>query len=219
MNKNKQSLHSTHVIANHILVSFHVAFISSLLNIPAQLYGPAVLKFVFVSHETIISAVFWLISFHTGIAIHEMGHYLRAVRVDALEESILPQAKKKQSSGFFGRLVWYAGMFLTIPYGRFRGVKKEGLTYYPEAPFNLSVAASGPMTSGRLAIAMLPIAVILLLIGLIGHYDLPTYIGRLILSWLIQVSTGNTEKEKPRRRASQVRLNMLKMPGLPKQGQ
>lgn len=174
-------LHSTHVIANHILVSFHVAFISSLLNIPAQLYGPAVLKFVFVSHETIISAVFWLISFHAGVAIHEMGHYLRAVKSNALKEDLLPEAKIKARRNFFGRLIWYAGMFLKIPYGKFAGVKKEGLTYYPEAPFNLSVAAAGPAISRKMALVMLPLAIILLIIGLTLHYDLMTYIGRLCL--------------------------------------
>jgi enolase len=181
MNKNKQSLHSTHVIANHILVSFHVAFMSSLLNIPADLYGPDVLKFVFTSYETIISALFLLISFHTGVAIHEMGHYLRAVKSNALKENILPEAKRNAGRNFFGRLMWYTGMFLQIPYGKFAGVKKEGLTYYPEAPFNLSVAAAGPAISGKMALVMLPLAIILLIIGLTLHHDLMTYIGRLCL--------------------------------------
>lgn len=177
----KHYLHSDHVIANHILVSFHVAFISSLLNIPAELYGPDVLKFVFISYETIISACFWLITFHTGIAIHEMGHYLKAVRVDALDENLLPPAKKKLKQSFLSRLGWYLSMFLFIPYGKFRGVKKEGLTYYPEAPFNLSVAAAGPRISGRLAVVSLPIAIILLILGLSGHLDMLIYIGRLFL--------------------------------------
>jgi len=174
-------LHSDHVIANHILVSFHVAFISSLLNIPAELYGPFVLRFVFISYETLISAFFWLVTFHTGIAIHEMGHYIKAVRADALDESLLAPAKKKMNSGFFSRLVWYTGMFLAIPYGKFRGIKKEGLTYYPEAPFNLSVAAAGPSISGRLAMFALPIAIILLVTGLSSHIDILVYIGRLFL--------------------------------------
>jgi enolase len=185
MNKQYQRiagfLHSDHVIANHILVSFHVAFISSLLNIPAQLYGPHVLRFVFTSYETVISIIFWLFTFHTGIAIHEMGHYLKAVRNDALDESLLPQAKKHMSKGFLSRIFWYIGMFFAIPYGKFRGIKKEGLTYYPEAPFNLSVAAAGPKVSGRLAMIALPVAIILLVTGASGHYDLFIYIGRLAL--------------------------------------
>ncbi len=174
-------LHSGHVIANHILVSFHVAFISSLLNIPADLYGPDVLKFVFTSYETVVSAIFWLISFHIGIAIHEMGHYLRAVKSNALKENLLPEAKKNAGKNLFGRLIWYIGMFMKIPYGKFPGVKKQGLTYYPEAPFNLSVAAAGPAISRKMALVVLPLAVILLLIGLIQHHDLMIYIGRLCL--------------------------------------
>jgi hypothetical protein len=77
---NKPKLHSGWVIANHILVSFHVAFISSVLCIPAALHGKGVLGFVFTSPDTLISAIFWFLSFHTGIAVHEMGHYHRAVR-------------------------------------------------------------------------------------------------------------------------------------------
>jgi len=73
-NKIFQKLHEGWVIANHILVSFHVAFISSVLSIPSELKGRSVLGFVFTSPDTIVSAAFWYISFHTGIVIHEMGH-------------------------------------------------------------------------------------------------------------------------------------------------
>ncbi len=177
----KQKLHSGWVIANHILVSFHVAFISSVLCIPKELYGKEVLGFVFTSFDTIISAIFWFISFHTGIAIHEMGHYLRAVKLNALNENILPAAQKRYKSTGFSKLFWYIEMFLKIPYGKFKGVKKEGLTYYPEAPFNLSVAAAGPAISGNMAMVMLPIAVILLAIGLVSDRLILTYIGRLCL--------------------------------------
>lgn len=181
MNHIKQKLHSGWVIANHILVSFHVAFISSVLCIPKGLQGKEVLGFVFTSFDTIISAIFWFISFHTGIAIHEMGHYLRAVKLNALNENILPAAKLRYKSRGLPKLFWYLEMFIKIPYGKFRGIKKEGLTYYPEAPFNLSVAAAGPEISGNMALVMLPIAVILLAIGLIGDYIVLTYIGRLCL--------------------------------------
>jgi len=177
----KQKLHSGWVIANHILVSFHVAFISSVLCIPKELHGKEVLGFVFTSFDTIISAIFWFVNFHTGIAIHEMGHYLRAVKLNALNENILPAAQKKYKSTGFAKLCWFIEMFLKIPYGKFTGVKKEGLTYYPEAPFNLSVSAAGPEISGNMALVMLPIAIILLALGLIGDYMIATYIGRLCL--------------------------------------
>jgi len=169
------------VIANHILVSFHVAFISSVLSIPAELKGKGVLGFVFTSPDTIVSAIFWYVSFHTGIAIHEMGHYLQAVRLNALNDNILPQAQKRMKSPGIGKFFWFLEMFVKIPYGKFEGVKRDGLTYYPEAPFNLSVAAAGPAMSRNLAMAMLPIAVVLLVWGLAGNVPLPVYFGRLAL--------------------------------------
>jgi enolase len=180
-NKIYQKLHEGWVIANHILVSFHVAFISSVLSIPAELKGKSVLGFVFTSPDTIISAAFWYISFHTGIAIHEMGHYLQAVRLNALNESILVRAQKRWKSTGFGKLAWYMEMYIKIPWGKFEGVKREGLTYYPEAPFNLSVAAAGPASSGNLALCMLPLAAALLVWGLVGNTALPVYFGRLAL--------------------------------------
>ncbi|KPK73267.1 hypothetical protein AMJ87_02210 [candidate division WOR_3 bacterium SM23_60] len=180
-NRSTPYLHSGWVIANHILVSFHVAFISSILSIPAELYGTAVLRFVFFSSETIISALFWLITFHTGVAVHEMGHYLRAVKLNALKENLLPAAKKRRAQPLVRRFLWYCSMFFRIPYGAFPGVKREGLTYYPDAPFNLSVAAAGPMTSRTLAFIMLPLAIVLLVVGLSVQFELGIYIGRLFL--------------------------------------
>jgi enolase len=177
----KQNLHSGWVIANHILVSFHVAFISSILCIREGIAGRDVLAFVFTSTETIVSAVFWFFSFHTGIAIHEMGHYLQAVRLNALKENLLPEAQKKIKADFFTKLLWYIKMYLLIPYGAFAGVKREGLTYYPDAPFNLAVAAAGPTSSGNMALVMLPVAAVLLVIGLIQNIEIMIYLGRLSL--------------------------------------
>lgn len=176
-----QKLHEGWVIANHILVSFHVAFISSLLSIPAELKGQGVLGFVFTSTDTIISTAFWFISFHTGVAIHEMGHYLKAVRLNALNDDILPRAQQRLKSKGPARLFWFLEMFLKIPYGKFEGVKRDGLTYYPEAPFNLSVAAAGPAMSRNLAFVMLPVAGFLLIWGLVGKATVPVYFGRLAL--------------------------------------
>jgi len=178
---NRTKLHSGWVIANHILVSFHVAFISSVLCIPAALHGKGVLGFVFTSPDTIISTIFWFLSFHAGIAVHEMGHYLQAVRLNALSEKILPEAQRRMRRPFLSRIFWRLEMFVKIPYGKFVGVKKEGLTYYPEAPFNLAVAAAGPAASGNMALVMLPIAVILLAVGLVGNLPVILYPGRLVL--------------------------------------
>jgi enolase len=103
------------------------------------------------------------------------------VKLNALNESILPDAQKRYRSKGLAKILWYIEMFIKIPYGKFTGVKKEGLTYYPEAPFNLSVAAAGPEMSGNMALVMLPIAIILLAGGLIGEHIILTYLGRLCL--------------------------------------
>ena len=49
-------------------------------------------------------------------------------------------------------------MVLRIPFGTAPGVKREGLNYYPDAPYNLAVAAAGPRASRNVAIATLPTA-------------------------------------------------------------
>lgn len=180
--ESRQFLHSGWVIANHVLVSFHVAFISSVLVLPAVVLSKgAVLTTIFGSSETLISAAFWYITFHMGIALHEMGHYLKAVKLNALKEDLLPLSKKKMKQSFFKRFSWYVSMFLRIPWGKFRGVKKESLTYYPEAPYNLAVAAEGSKVSKRLASVALPVAILLLVVGLLGNYNLSIYGGRLAL--------------------------------------
>ena len=65
------------IIANHKLVSFHAAFLTSLLSIPLHVASKfAVMREMFLSVEVIISSVIWYAAWHTNIAIHEMGHYL-----------------------------------------------------------------------------------------------------------------------------------------------
>ena len=55
------------VLANHILVSFHAAFISSVLALPALDVAKAeVLRFIFVSSETLVSALFVYVTFHVS---------------------------------------------------------------------------------------------------------------------------------------------------------
>ena len=87
--KQRSYLQEGWVIANHILVSFHVAFISSVLAIPdTATTREAVLHFIFLSPETIVSALFTYMVFHTAIALHELGHFLEAARLRALSDSI-----------------------------------------------------------------------------------------------------------------------------------
>jgi len=91
----RSSLQEGWVIANHILVSFHVAFISSVLALPAaDIFKTDVLRFMFASWETVISALFMAISFHTCIALHELGHFIAAARLDALNEAAAADAAR-----------------------------------------------------------------------------------------------------------------------------
>ncbi len=183
------------VIANHKLVSFHAAFISSVLSLPAAALATAavdpevnikleVLKFMFLSWETIISLIILYLSWHIGIAIHEMGHFLTAVKLTALNKDSQEKADaamQKEGKNYG----WYAQMFLLIPWGKFYGVKKEGGNFAPDAPYNLAVAASAPIWSQWLATIFLPIAAVGIAGGLLigGHFgDVLIYIGRFFLA-------------------------------------
>jgi len=177
------------VIANHKLVSFHAAFISSLLSLPAlDLAQRAaeganlkfeILRFVFLSPETIISAIMVYVSWHVGIAIHEMGHYLTAAKLNALNKDSQAAADKVLREG--GKVGWYLRMFLTIPWGKFEGVKKESGNYAPDAPYNLAVAAAAPVWSGWLAAVCFPLAAVGIGIGLATHNEIAIYAGRFFL--------------------------------------
>jgi enolase len=178
----RASLQEGWVIANHILVSFHVAFISSVLALPAaEIFKTEVLEFIFVSWETLVSALFMAVTFHVGIALHELGHFLTAARLNALNEPVATEAGISLSRPLFGRMTYLIGLFLRIPYGTAPGVKREGLNYYPDAPYNLAVAAAGPRASRNVAIAALPVAAVLLAVGLINDLLPAIYAGRLLL--------------------------------------
>jgi enolase/phosphohistidine swiveling domain-containing protein len=178
----RSALQEGWVIANHILVSFHVAFISSVLALPTvAIFKAEVLLFIFASVETIVSALFMAITFHVGIALHELGHFLTAARLKALNESVAADVEKKLGGSLLGRLSFLGGMFLRIPYGLAPGVKREGLNFYPDAPYNLAVAAAGPRASRNVAIATLPIAAALIAVGLIADLVAAIYAGRLFL--------------------------------------
>ncbi len=205
------------VIANHILVSFHVAFISSVLCIPFDAADKGdVLRFIFRSPETIVSVLFWYLTWHVGIAVHEMGHYLKAVDLDSLKRSLLPEAQRMKRASFAKKLAWYAGMFIRIPWGRFSGVRKQGLTYYPDAPYNLAVAAAGPKISRNLAWVTLPPAVILLAWGLAASQQAPIYAGRLLLGMgavglldFLLADPGQYKTFKRRERAARARRQVV----------
>jgi enolase len=180
------------VIANHKLVSFHAAFISSILSLPAKELSDlvaaggnvksAVLQFMFspLNMEVYISLIILYLSWHISIAIHEMGHFLTAAKLTALNKDSQEKADAVlKSDNKFGL---FAQMLLLIPWGRFYGVKKENGNFAPDAPYNLAVAASAPIWSGYMALICLPIAIVLIAIGLLVNVDFLIYVGRFFLA-------------------------------------
>ena len=84
------------IIANHKLVSFHAAFLTSLLSIPLHVASKfGVMREMFLSIEVVISAAIWYAAWHTNIAIHEMGHYLTAVKTNNLRPELAGPAEEK----------------------------------------------------------------------------------------------------------------------------
>jgi pyruvate,orthophosphate dikinase len=178
----KSFLQEGWVIANHILVSFHVAFISSVLAIPPDTASRAeVLKFIFLSPETLVSALFTYLVFHSAVALHELGHLLEAARLRALNDAIQDTVEARLAQPRGARLRYLFSLFLRIPYGWAEGVKREGLNFYPDAPYNLAVAAAGPRASLQIALATLPLAAVLLTAGLSLELPPLLYVGRLAL--------------------------------------
>ncbi|MCA9523675.1 MAG: hypothetical protein KC609_22030, partial [Myxococcales bacterium] len=170
------------VIANHILVAFHVAFISSVLALPANaILKWEVLSFIFVSPETLVSALFMYLTFHVCVAWHELGHLRTAARLDALNQDALRELKQRAQQSALQRALFFAKQAVLAPYGRAVGVKREGLNYYVDAPFNLAVAAAGPRASRNAALAVLPPALVLLALGLGADQIIAIYAGRLLL--------------------------------------
>ncbi|MCJ7778237.1 MAG: hypothetical protein MUP16_07990 [Sedimentisphaerales bacterium] len=180
------------VIANHKLVSFHAAFISSVLSLPiSELKQLAeeganlklhVLRFMFASWEMPVSVVILYLSWHIGIAIHEMGHFLTAVKLTALNKGSQEKADAVVKGGG-SKIGWYVQMFLQIPWGKFYGVKKEGGNFAPDAPYNLAVAATAPVWSGWLAAIFLPAAAVCISLGLfVLNNEILIYIGRFFLA-------------------------------------
>jgi len=178
------------VIANHKLVSFHAAFISSVLSLPVEKLRELaeaganlkieVLRFMFASWEMPVSVLILYLSWHIGIAIHEMGHFLTAVKLTALNKDSQEKADAVVQGG--NKIGWYIQMFLQIPWGKFYGVKKENGNFAPDAPYNLAVAASAPIWSQWLATIFLPIAAIGIGVGLATGSEILIYLGRFFLA-------------------------------------
>jgi hypothetical protein len=146
------------VIANHKLVSFHAAFLSSLLSIPFIVgHRTDVLNSMFnpVEKEVIFSAIIWYLGWHLNIAIHELGYWIAAVKTNNLRPEQLREAQKNLNFG------GYLKGFFFIPWGKFRGIKKEAGCYFPDVKAqNLAVSAAGPSISGKLSLVTLPLGIV-----------------------------------------------------------
>lgn len=172
------------IIANHKLVSFHAAFLTSLLSIPLHVASKfAVMREMFLSIEFLISALIWYAAWHINIAIHEMGHYLTAVRTNNLRPELAGPAAKKLAQGALQRWLWYLEMFMKIPYGVFEGVHKEAGSFHPAVKTqNLAVAAAGPEASKVLSQITFAPGIILMLLGLYFGAPGATYAGRALFT-------------------------------------
>jgi enolase len=172
------------IIANHKLVSFHAAFLSSLLSISPHVASRFdVIRQMFLSVEVVISSVMWYAAWHCNIAVHEIGHYLAAVKTNNLRPELAAAAEKKLEQGLLGRWLWYLEMFVKIPYGAFPGVNKEAGSFHPGVKTqNLAVAAAGPKASLALTqITFLP-GIILAGLGLYGAVPAAVYAGRFLFA-------------------------------------
>jgi|GEM_PF-1546 len=179
--KLRSALEHGHVIANHIMVSLHVALISSVLSLPPDqsFRATELVKFIFASPDTAISLAFAYVTYHLGIWWHERAHYWKAVKTLTLKKEYLD---KVQNQRFFQRLITEVKMFFLAPWGKFPGIQRMGLGYYVEAPFNLSVAAEGPRKSGLLSWVMFPLSIVLLVVGrFLGFNEHLIWLGRITL--------------------------------------
>ena len=172
------------IIANHKLVSFHAAFLTSLLSIPLHVGSKfAVMREMFLSVEVVISSLIWYAAWHINIAIHEMGHYLSAVKTNNLRPELAGPAQEKLGQGVFRKWLWYLEMFLKIPYGTFQGVHKEAGSFHPAVKTqNLAVSAAGPKASKTLSQITLAPGIILILLGLYIATPAAVYIGRALFT-------------------------------------
>jgi len=172
------------IIANHKLVSFHAAFLTSLLSIAPNVTSRLdVIRQMFLSVEVVISCLMWYAAWHCNIAIHEIGHYLAAVKTNNLRPELASHAEQKMKEGVLGRWLWYLEMFVKIPYGTFEGVNKEGGNYHPAVKTqNLAVSAAGPRASKVLSqLCFLP-GIVLILLGMKLSAPAAVYAGRLLFT-------------------------------------
>jgi enolase len=172
------------IIANHKLVSFHAAFLTSLLSVSPNVASRFdVIREMFLSAEVGISCLLWYAAWHINIATHEMGHYLAAVKTNNLRPELAELAQERLNRDMVRRWLWYLEMFVKIPHGTFKGIAKEAGSYHPSVKTqNLAVSAAGPEASRVLSLISLLPGTILILLGLDSSFPSAVYAGRLLFT-------------------------------------
>jgi len=173
------------VIANHIFMSVHAAFLfpyyidQTLRSLGAQVTVNMIPQSFVV--EVVTGLAYAFFTFYIAVGWHERGHYLEAVRQITLNSKFLPEAQRRSKQGFMQRLVWNVEMLVKIPVGKFNGINKFGLTYSVDSPYNLAVKASGPRASRNLLAFSLPFACVLIVLGFATSTTALLYLGRVFL--------------------------------------
>ncbi len=182
---NGARLHRELTLANHIFMSIHAAFLFPYyidrILATIGVHTPVSLTPASFAAEVISGLVFSLITGWIAIGWHERGHYIQSIKQITLNEKLLPSAQAKMKEGILKKLIWNAEILLKAASGKFPGIKKAGLSYYVDAPFNLSVAAAGPRASRNLSLFSLPAAALFITAGFLTGAPLLLYIGRVFL--------------------------------------
>jgi enolase len=199
MRSERPSLRSGWILANQKFMAFHVAALLGVLAHLIQLAWEGVIAWAFIGFffavELGTGLLIAFITWHTVISVHEMAHFLKAGRANALrdhDQERFDRECEQIGSGGLARARWYAQMFLSIPYGRFWGVKKtEGGYFVPlemGGDATLAVSAAGPMADRVMSSLTLPPGILAYAAGLyfLGAIPIPAmvavYAGRLLIA-------------------------------------
>jgi enolase len=173
------------VIANHIFMSIHAAFLFP-YYIDRILAGLGVTVHINILPQSFVVEVitglaYAFATFYIAVGWHERGHYLEAVRQITLNSKYLAEAQKRAKQGPLSRFFWNLEMLIKIPVGKFHGINKFGLAYSVDSPYNLAVKAAGPRASRNLFLFSLPFAAVLLVLGYTTSTVALLYVARIFL--------------------------------------
>ncbi len=171
------------VLAVHILVPLYISNLLTLFILPQGGFSRgAVLRFIIGWPALPISLAIWVLTYIITVGWHERGHYIKAVQATTLNKRYIGDAQAMLSAPFLRQLIWHLKIIVLSPLGRFPGIKREGLTYYVDAPSNLAVAAEGPRASRKLGSVSLLLAGLFIPLGLARDSFILINFGRLFFT-------------------------------------